>query len=54
MISYLENTLHKKRAHGVAKGVGPEFKLQYYKNQNKQTKKKCGKRGTTIVTFKIL
>jgi hypothetical protein len=45
MISYLENTLHKKRAHGVAKGVGPEFKLQYYKNQNKQTKKKMWEKG---------
>jgi glutamine amidotransferase-like uncharacterized protein len=31
-------TLHKKRTGGVAQGVGPEFKPQYCKKQNKQTK----------------
>jgi hypothetical protein len=29
MRPYLEKTLHKKGAGGVARGVGPEFKLQY-------------------------
>jgi hypothetical protein len=31
MRPYLEKTHHKKRAGDVAQGVGPEFKLQYYK-----------------------
>jgi hypothetical protein len=26
---------HKKRAGGVAQGVGPEFKLQYHKKKKK-------------------
>jgi hypothetical protein len=30
---YLEKTHHKKRAGGVAQGVGPEFKLQYHKKK---------------------
>jgi hypothetical protein len=30
-----KKTLHKKRAGGMAQGVGPEFKLQYSKNQKK-------------------
>jgi hypothetical protein len=35
-----KETLHKKRAGGVAQGVGPEFKPQYRKtNKQKQTKK---------------
>jgi hypothetical protein len=29
--TYLENTHHKKRAGGVAQGIGPNFKLQYHK-----------------------
>jgi hypothetical protein len=41
--TYLEKTLYKKRAGGVAQGVGPEFKPQYdkkkKKNPNKQTNK---------------
>jgi hypothetical protein len=28
-----KKTLHKKRAGGVAQGVGPEFKSQYCKNK---------------------
>jgi hypothetical protein len=28
---YLKKILHKNRAGGVAKGVGPEFKPQYHK-----------------------
>jgi hypothetical protein len=28
---YLEKTLHKNRAGGVAQGEGPEFKPQYHK-----------------------
>jgi hypothetical protein len=30
---YLEKTLHKKRAGGVAQVVGPEFKPQYSKKK---------------------
>jgi hypothetical protein len=30
MRPYLEKTLHKKRAGGVAESVGPEFKPQYH------------------------
>jgi hypothetical protein len=33
-------THHKNRADGVAQGVGPEFKPQYHKKQNKTTTKK--------------
>jgi hypothetical protein len=40
MRPYLKKTLHKKRAGGVAKGVGPEFKPQYQKNKNKKKEKK--------------
>jgi hypothetical protein len=37
--AYLEkNPLEKKRAGGVAQGVGPEFKPQYCKKKSKQTK----------------
>jgi hypothetical protein len=32
----LEKTLHKKRAGGVAQGVGPEFKPQYHKKKKKE------------------
>jgi hypothetical protein len=28
--------LHKKRASGVARGVGPEFKPQYYQKKKKK------------------
>jgi hypothetical protein len=40
---YLEKTLHKNRAGGVAQGVGPEFKPQYHKT-NKQTNKTLRKK----------
>jgi hypothetical protein len=30
---YLKKNLHKKRAGGVAQGVGPEFKPQYWKKK---------------------
>jgi hypothetical protein len=30
---YLEKTLHKNRAGGVAQGEGPEFKPQCYKKK---------------------
>jgi hypothetical protein len=33
-----EKTPHKKRAGGVAQGVGPEFKLQYHKKKQKNFK----------------
>jgi hypothetical protein len=33
MRPYLEKTHHKKRADGVAQGVGPEFKPQYQKKK---------------------
>jgi hypothetical protein len=32
----LEKNLHKKRAGGVAQGVGPEFKPQYHKKKKKE------------------
>jgi hypothetical protein len=32
----LKKTLHKKRAGGVAQGVGPEFKPQYGKKKKKK------------------
>jgi hypothetical protein len=32
---YLEKTLHKKRADGVARGAGPDFKPQYHKKKVK-------------------
>jgi hypothetical protein len=32
---YLEKHLHKKRAGGVAEGVGPEFKPQYPQQKKK-------------------
>jgi hypothetical protein len=34
MRSYLEKPHHKKRASGVAQGVGPEFKLSTTKKKN--------------------
>jgi hypothetical protein len=36
MRPYLENTIMKKRAGGVAQGVGPEFKSQYSKKKKKK------------------
>jgi hypothetical protein len=33
MRSYLEKTNHRKRAGGVAQGVDPEFKPQYWKKK---------------------
>jgi hypothetical protein len=33
---YLDKTLHKKRAGGVAQGVGPEFKPQYHQKKKKK------------------
>jgi hypothetical protein len=33
----------KKGAGGVAQGVGPEFKPQYYKKKKKKKKKNCRK-----------
>jgi hypothetical protein len=41
----LEKTHHKKRAGGVAKSVGPEFKSKYCKKKKKKEKKEvktCG------------
>jgi hypothetical protein len=38
--SYLEKTHHKKRAGGVARSVGPEFKFQYRKKEKNKTNKK--------------
>jgi hypothetical protein len=35
-----QNTHHKKRAGGVAQGVGPEFKPQYHKKKKKRKEKK--------------
>jgi hypothetical protein len=37
---YLEKTHHKKRAGGVAQGVGPELKPQYCKKKKKEKKDK--------------
>jgi hypothetical protein len=39
MSPYLKNTHHKKRVGGVAQGVGPEFKPQYWKKKKKEKKK---------------
>jgi hypothetical protein len=36
----LEKTHHKKRADGVAQGVGPEFKPQHRKKKKKKRKRK--------------
>jgi hypothetical protein len=33
---YLEKSHHKKRAGGVVQGVGPDFKLQYWKKKKKK------------------
>jgi hypothetical protein len=38
MRPYLENTHHKKRAGGVAQGIGPKFKPQYCKKKKKEKK----------------
>jgi hypothetical protein len=35
----LEKTLHKKRADGMAQGVGPESKPQYHKKKKKKKKR---------------
>jgi hypothetical protein len=35
MRPYLEKPLHKKRAGGMAQGVGPEIKSQYWKKKKK-------------------
>jgi hypothetical protein len=35
MKPYLEKTYCKKRAGGVAQGIGPEFKPQYLKKKKK-------------------
>jgi hypothetical protein len=37
MRSYLKKTHHKKRAGGMAQGVGPEFKPQYHKKEGKKS-----------------
>jgi hypothetical protein len=34
MRPYFKKTHYKKRAGGVAQGVGPEFKPQYHKKKN--------------------
>jgi hypothetical protein len=34
----LKNNHHKKRAGGVAQGIGPEFKLQCHKKKKKKKK----------------
>jgi hypothetical protein len=33
---YLENTNHKKRAGGIAQGIGPEFKPQSVKKEKRK------------------
>jgi hypothetical protein len=38
-----KQTNHKKRAGGVAQGVGPEFKPQYCKKRKKINYEKCNK-----------
>jgi hypothetical protein len=35
---YLKNPITKKRAGGVAQGVGPEFKPQYHKTKKRKKK----------------
>jgi hypothetical protein len=40
MRPYLKRTHHKKKSWWSAEGVGLEFKSQYCKNKNKQTKKR--------------
>jgi hypothetical protein len=40
MRPYLEKTHHKKRAGGVAQGVGPDFKSQDHKKKKKKRKRK--------------
>jgi hypothetical protein len=35
----LKKTITKKRTSGVAQGAGPEFKLQYHKNQHQTNKR---------------
>jgi hypothetical protein len=42
----LENTHHKSRAGGVAQGVGPEFKHQYYQ-KTKQKEKQAWQSGSS-------
>jgi hypothetical protein len=37
MRPYLEKTLHKKKAGGVAHGVGPELKPQYHTHTHTHT-----------------
>jgi hypothetical protein len=39
---YLEKTHYKRRASRVAQGVGPDFKLQYYR---KKERRKEGREG---------
>jgi hypothetical protein len=34
----LKKTLHKKRADGVAQGIGPEFKPLYHKKEKERKK----------------
>jgi hypothetical protein len=38
MRPYLKKNLHKKRAGGMAQGIGPEFKPQYHKKKKKERK----------------
>jgi hypothetical protein len=46
---HLKKTLHKKRAGGVAQGVGPELELQYHKKKNlKKGKTEAGCGGTCL------
>jgi hypothetical protein len=39
--TYLEKTLHKNMAGGVAHGEGPEFKPQYHKKKKRKKKETC-------------
>jgi hypothetical protein len=48
---YLKNPITKKRAGGVAQGVGPEFKPQYHKTK-KRKKKTCEDSITPFWTHK--
>jgi hypothetical protein len=46
---------HTKRAGGVAQGIGPDFKPQYYKKTKKPQKTRVGVGcGGTKLSFQVL
>jgi hypothetical protein len=49
MRSYLERTLHKKRAGGVAQGVDPQCKPQYCHKKKKLVLRKSTSILTTFI-----